>query len=142
MVNYSSLSDVLKVTYIFQYLEIWVAALGIVGNCLTFLVFLRKRFSENSFGFYIKFMTITDTIVLLHSFCHWAAFIVDWDIDLIWPFFCTTGEYQPKVCASISVWLLGLIAFDRWISTAYPNRFGLFKKRWFQSFLVCVIIAY
>jgi hypothetical protein len=140
MVDYNSLTDLLKIAYIFQYLEICVAGVGIVGNFLTFIVFLRKRFRNSSFGFYIKVMAITDSIVLMHSFRHWAAFIVDWNIDIVWPFFCPIGEYQPYTCASISCWLLALIAFDRWISIAYPNRFVLFKKRWFQSLLVCVII--
>jgi hypothetical protein len=141
MVDFNLLPNLLKITYIFQYLQIVIAFVGIVGNFLTFIVFLRKRFRSYSFGFYIKVLTITDTIVLLHSFRHWAAFIVDWNIDIILPFFCYTGEYQPYTCASISCWLLALIAFDRWISIVHPNRFKIFKSLVFQTFLICLIVV-
>lgn len=139
MVEYTSQSDLIKIAYIFQYMGVCVSVVGIVGNLLTFIVFMRKRFAHNSFSFYIKILILSDTIVLLNSFRIWAAFILDWNVDIIWPFFCTIGEYLPKVCSSVSLWLLALIAFDRWISIAYPNRFGLFKNRLFQTFLVCFI---
>ena len=137
LLNYYSLNYYQQLTYIFQNLQIVVAAIGIVGNVLNFVVFMRKRFSNFSFSFYSKIMVVTDIIVLLHSFRHWAAFMFDdGNIDLVAQFFCTIDEYQPYVTSFISLWLLSLISVDRLITIAYPNRFNVIKKKWFQGITI------
>lgn len=142
MLEYNSLSYLLKIAYIFQYLQIIVATIGIFGNVLTFLVYLRKRLRVYSFSLYIKTMTITDTIILLHSFRHWWAFIGQANLDLVAPFFCSFDEYQSYSATMISLSLLTLISLDRLITVAFPNRFKILKNLYFKIAMILSAVVY
>jgi hypothetical protein len=142
IIDYSSLSKYLQIAYIWQYMAILVAAIGSLANILTFCVFMRKRFAKYAFAFYIRVMTLTDTFVLLHSFRHFAAFMFNASLETLSSFNCHLDEYSVYVFASLSFWLLALIAFDRMITIVFPTRFQLLKKRYFQILLVGVLFAY
>lgn len=142
MLEYNSLPYLLKIAYIFQYLQIIVATIGIFGNVLTFLVYLRKRLRVYSFSLYIKTMTVTDTIILLHSFRHWSAFIGQANLDLVAPFFCSFDEYQSYSATMISLSLLTLISLDRLITVAFPNRFKILKNLYFKIAMILSAVIY
>jgi hypothetical protein len=86
-------------------------------------------------------MAISDTYVLLNSMRHWSSFILNINIDSTSIVICKLGEFTGFVFASMSVWLLALIAFDRMISIVYPSSrlAPLIQKRAFQSALVLLI---
>lgn len=136
LLNYYNLNYLQQLNYIFHYLQIVISIIGIIGNVLNMIVFMRKRFANLSFSFYNKVLGVIDIIVLLHSFRHWAAYMFDSDIDLVSQFFCTIDEYQPLIASHCSLLLLTLISVDRLITIAYPNRFNIIKKKWFQSILI------
>ena len=142
MVDYSSLSVYGKVTYIFQYICIVIAVFGIAGNLLTFIVLSQNKFKKHSFAFYLRVMNVFDNVVLLTSFRHWAAFVLDADTTLVFDVFCRLGEYSVYVAASVSVWNLFLITADRFATIVFPNKFPIFKKTHFQAFLYSITIIY
>ena len=133
MVEYTNLTIYGKVTFIFQYICIAIASIGTLGNIFSFIVLTKKQLSTHSFAFYLRVMNIFDTIVLLTSFRHWAAFVLDADLTLVHDAFCRLGEYSIYVAASISVWNLFLITTDRLFTIVYPNKFPIFKKRFIKA---------
>jgi hypothetical protein len=139
---YNSQTDLQKITYIFKYLHIILATIGISSNVLTFCVYSRERMKKYSFSLYIKVMACTDTIVLLHAFRHWASYVIDANIDLVSSFFCTINEYQPYVGATSSLGLITLISLDRLITIAFPNQFKILKSRYFQIGMVLTVLTY
>lgn len=142
MLDFNSLHYEQKVNYIVQNVQAFIAVFGIIGNVLSICVFLRKRFRQFSYSFYSIIMACFDIVVLLHSIRHWAALVLEADIDLVAPFLCSVGEYQPYVCITVSLWLLALISLDRLLTIQYTNRFKLFKKRWFQATLAACLLIY
>lgn len=142
MLDYNVLNYYQRLTFIFQYIQIIIAIPGIIGNILIIFVFLRKRFRKYSYAFYSIVMACSDIVVLITSIRHWSAIILDANIDLVAPFFCTIGEYLPYVAGTISLWLLALISLDRFLTIVYSNRFGIFKKRWLQIMFVIVLVVY
>lgn len=139
VLNYYNLNTLQQLNYIFQNIQVLVGIFGIIGNVLNITVFMRKRFKSLSFSFYNIVLGVIDIIVLLHTFRHWAAFMFDADIDLVSQFFCTIDEYQPLIASHCSLLVLTLISVDRLITIAYPNRFNVIKKKWFQGISILVI---
>lgn len=142
MTNYYHSNFNKTIIFLFMNLQVFISTLGFVGNILAFFVFSRKPLRKQSYSFYWKIMIISDCIVLLHSFRHWANFVLNINIDLFSNILCKINEYQPYVAASISQWLLVLISIDRLVIILYPNRSRLMKKRYFQVILVAFIVAF
>lgn len=131
--NFYNLNIIQKINYIFLCLQISIAVIGIIGNTLNIVVYMRKRFKNISFSFYNKVLAFVDIIVLLHSSRHWAASMLDANIDTVAPFLCSSMEYLSVVATFTSLYLLMFISIDRLITIAYPNRFNVIKKKWFQG---------
>jgi hypothetical protein len=140
--NFDSLSQKEKINLIFQYASIIVATIGTVANMLAYVVFSRRRFVNYSFAFYSKVRVCVDIGVLLHSFRHFAAFVLDINIDLKARLICQLTEYSAYIFGSMSVWLLALIAFDRLITIVFPNRLAFLKKRCAQTAFVLALTVY
>lgn len=137
MVIFNSLTNFGKVTYIFQNVGILIAIIGIPLNILTFKVYLRKRFKNFTFPFYIRAVCIVDSIVLIHTFRHWATFVIDANVDLVADVICKLAEYSLLyVNGSVSVWLLCFISLDRLMVIVYPLRFSIMKNKYFQFSII------
>lgn len=142
MTNYYHSNFNKTIIFLFMNVQVFISTIGFVGNILAFFVFSRKPLRKQSYSFYWKIMIISDCIVLLHSFRHWANFVLNINIDLFSNILCKINEYQPYVASSVSQWLLVLISIDRLVIILYPNRSRLMKKRYFQAILVAFIIAF
>lgn len=115
-----------------------LAFIGILLNSLVFTVFQRKRFKNCSFSFYFQVMVITDNCALLHTYRDFVTFIWEYQIDRH-HFFCHFTEYSKIVCASISLWLLALIGFDRMRSIVISTHLIILKARKSQIILILII---
>ena len=142
MLVYEKLNKYQKISFITVNIQVVWGILGILANILTILVFSRKSLRHHSYSFYWRVMSVADMIVLLETFDNWSSYILNIDIQLISPFFCTFNQYQPHVAGFISHWMLALVSIDRFFAIAYPKRFGLFRKRWFQIALVFIVVIY
>ena len=137
-----NLSKYEKITFIFQNLQVLIALVGITGNVLSYVVFLRKPLRNQSYSFYFRIISWTDSLVLLHLFRHWFRVVLGIDLNLLGPIFCRFDEYQPYVAASTSFWLRTLILFDRLIRLAYHQHLLVLRRKWFQLTSVLLIIAF
>lgn len=144
MVEFQSLSKYSKISYVIQNLSIVIAIIGILGNLITFMVFLRPRFKKSSFAFYFKVLAITDTIFLLHCFTKWSTVVLDFNLLIKSSIICKLGNYTTYVFSSVSIWFLAVISFDR-LSIIHNSRCNklksLLKKPHVQSILVIFIFA-
>ena len=141
MVDFNKLNNYGKTTFIFHYVSILIALIGIWGNLLTFIVFSRKKFQNVSFSFYMRVKMFADTIILLNSFKHFWAFIFDvyfvYTADIV----CKLSEYVIYVCGTSSFGILAMISFDRLITIVYPQKFSFIRKAYFQILALVVIFA-
>lgn len=141
MVDFNSLNYYQKWTYIVQNIQFAICIIGIISSTFTFVIFLRKRFRKISFCFYARIMALSDGFCLIYSIRHWAALILDQDLDFVSVGLCKLGEYSVFSFSSVSVWLLALIGFDRCLTIIYPNRFPFIRKLYFKSLMVGFVIV-
>ena len=127
---------------ILQSIQASIGLIGIIGNMLTFIIFLRRPLKTHSYAFYFWIMSWTDNIVLLQMFRHLARTAFNIDIDLISPFFCKFIEYIPYVLGSICFWMRILILFDRLIRVVYPAYFRIVRRKRFQFSALFIIFTY
>ena len=135
MAAYENLSMYGKITYIFQWICFLIAVIGLLSNILSVIVLSRKNLQKHSFAFYIRMMNIFDMFVLITSFRHWAAFVLDQDLTVVSVFFCKISEYAVVASSSASSWHLFLINMDRLVTIVFPQRFLIFKDKRFQALL-------
>ena len=125
-----------------KHVQALIGLVGIITNTLAIFVFEQKKLKKHSYSIYWKLKACSDSLLLLHTFRHWARYFLNVDIDLISPLFCRFNEYQPYVAANISLWLETLITFDRFVTIVNPNRLQLVKHRPFQIATISLIVLY
>lgn len=131
-----------RLTIILENVQLILASVGIIGNILQFAVFLRKPLKPHSYAFYYRIMSLTDAIVLVNLFRHWARIVFNVNVDLIGPLFCQFNEYVSCLVSSTSLWLRLMILLDRLIRVIYPAYFRILRRKWFQLISVLVIIIF
>lgn len=142
MINYLSLNTYQQVTYIFEYAQLAVAIVGIIGNIFVFAVFSRPNLRKHSYSFYCRAMAISDICLLMNCFKNWTSYIFDANLDTFSPFFCSISVFILYLSGGQSLTLLTLITADRMLTIVYMNRFDFLKKRWFQWLMVFAGIVY
>lgn len=141
-IDFTALNTREKVTYVFEYLTVILAGVGLIGNTLTFLIFYRKRFDKVSFVLFMKVKMLSDSFILLHSFRHFISYIYQVDVTNMSRFLCKIAEYSVYVASSVSYLMLTFIVGDRMISIKYPNRFDFLKKPLVQYLLIMIAFTY
>lgn len=142
MDRFANLDKCQKIAFVSQNVQVVLGIIGIIGNMLAFAVFLRKPFLKNSYAFYFRLLSWTESFVLMHTFRHWTRVVLGMDLNLVGALFCRLNEFQPFVSAAISNWLRILILTDRCIQIIYPNQFKFIKTRLFQIGAVLLILTY
>ena len=126
----------------FKFIQAPIGLIGIVWNIFAILVFRRKQLKKFSYSFYWKCLAIFENLVLLHTFRHWARHFLNFDIDLISPFFCRFNEYQPFVFGTAAICVESLITLDRFFTIIYGKRFNIRKLRSIRFVSISLIIIY
>lgn len=135
-----------RVHFLFQNVQGILSLFGIVSNILTICVLSRKMLNKYSYSFYCRAMAFSDTFLLSHLL---IRLIITIFLDGIieekserWPFYYCSKDFLGYLNGTISLWLLTLISFDRYLTVAHPNHFALFKRRWTQFVLLAIVIIY
>ena len=140
LTNYSD--DYKSVNTAFKFMQAPFGLIGIISNILAILVFQRKQLKKYSYSFYWKCLAIFENLLLLHTFRHWFRHFLNFDIDLISPFFCRFNEYQPFVAGTAAICVESLITLDRFFTIIHGKRFKIVKQRSFRFISISVIIIY
>ena len=133
LIDFESLSYFLKIVFITQFIRLITVSIGIVANLLTFLVYQRSRFRNQSFCIYAKWKTFVDNFYLFTALSVAVAYLFNANIDTVAPFFCTlNSRFVGTVTLIFSQILLVCISADRLLVILYPNRFMVTRKLLFQ----------
>lgn len=142
MSNSSVINRYEKVLSVFQNIQALIGIIGILCNCLAICVFRRKRLKTKTYSSYWIITASFEILLLLHTFRHWAKYILKIDIDLLSPIFCRFNEYQPYAFGTVCILVKCIITLDRFFVIVYPNRFAILRKRSFQAVLISLIITF
>ena len=141
MLNFLSLNAYQQVTYTFECIQLIIAVIGMIGNILVFIVFSRPNLKKHSYSFYCRVMTISDIGVLIYFFKNWVSYVLEANLDIVSPFFCSISRFILYIFGGQSTFIITLITADRMLTVVYSNRFAFLKKRWFQWLMVFVGIV-
>lgn len=142
MPEFSQLNVIQKLTYIFVYVDFIVGIIGIVGNLIVIFIFSRSNLAKYSFSFYTRAKAVADTLLIAFGMRLWVRFFYDIDPQLLNQFSCLFWGYGDYVLGVLGQFYLVLMSFDRVLLIIYPNRFQIFRKKWFQAVLVLVVTVY
>lgn len=131
-----------KVNIIIRIFHVLLCVVGIISNIVAICVFSRPNLKKFSFSFYSRVLALSDSMLLSILIMHVIKELIDTHNDITGGYFCSCRYYLAYVLGTNSLWLLALISIDRLTSIAYPNRFELLKKRWFQLVVLLLIGLY
>lgn len=96
-----------------------IILLGLVGNLLSCVVFLKTQLRMRSSSYYLAALSIADSGFLVTLFLVWLNSTVDWQVfnKEGW---CETLVYVSAVCSSLSIWLIVAFTVERYIAFRYP----------------------
>ena len=119
-----------------------ILLLGFLGNFSTFLVYSRAFFRRTSCGFYLKVLTVTDTVSVIAYVFSYVIHGIGVDprphsvlaCKMIWFLF-----FAP--CAW-SAWIEAFICFDRMAHIIAPSKFSFLNKKEIPRLVVTFIILF
>lgn len=127
-------------TFQFYYTPVLVI-IGIIGNCLTILVFCKTKLRKLSSSYYLVALAVSDTVFLITLSVVWLRLLT---IDIFNKHgFCQSMVYLTSVCSFLSVWLVMAFTFERFVAVKYPflRQSLCTTERAKCSILVLVVIA-
>ncbi|XP_070162716.1 thyrotropin-releasing hormone receptor isoform X2 [Polyergus mexicanus] len=96
-----------------------IILLGLVGNLLSCVVFLKTHLKLRSSSYYLAALATADFGFLMSLLLVWLNSTVGWRVfnNDGW---CETLVYVSAVCSSLSVWLIVAFTVERFIAVQYP----------------------
>ncbi|XP_011873888.1 PREDICTED: thyrotropin-releasing hormone receptor-like isoform X2 [Vollenhovia emeryi] len=96
-----------------------IILLGLVGNLLSCVVFLKTHLKLRSSSYYLAALATTDFSFLMSLLLVWLNSTIGWKVfnNNGW---CETLVYVSAVCSSLSVWLIVAFTVERFIAVQYP----------------------
>lgn len=108
------------VWYMHLYLTPVVVFIGLIGNCLSFVVFMCTRQRHLSSSVYLAALALVDSSFLLQLLTTWLVYV------RIFLFhrqgWCQIFIYISYVSSFLSVWLVVAFTVERFIACSYPLR--------------------
>lgn len=142
MPEYDKLNEYEKITYVATYMEFVIGIIGLVGNVIVVFIFSRQSLRKYSYSFYSRGKTIADSLFIAFSLRNWTRYVYGIDIQLANQFSCVFWGYGDYVVGTIGQFFLLLTSIDRVVLIVYPNRFLIFRKKWFQITLALIAVGY
>ncbi|XP_045481183.1 neuropeptides capa receptor-like [Harmonia axyridis] len=96
-----------------------ISIIGIVGNCLSFSVFMSSHMKMKSSSYYLAVLALADLgflIVVIVVQCSFNGIFEIYNVEG----WCQFFVYMSSVCATLSVWLIVAFTVERFIAVQYP----------------------
>lgn len=106
-----------------------VFPIGFVLNIFSIIIFMRKRFSVSTMGFYNIFTAITNNMIIAFNFFIYFTQGLDNDAVLMSNFLCGFLNYTSRVSTCFASWLNLMVNFDRMLFVLFPNKFLFLKNK-------------
>lgn len=124
---------------IISYIEFAVWIVALFGNILSFIVFSRDSFAQNSINVYCRAMSIFDSFIIINIVDYFYSRILNNQIFLTSMLMCKMNNYLVLSMSSITEWVLVMFSFDKMICVTQMTKFSFFKKPKFQVCMITVI---
>lgn len=118
------------------YVTLVACAFGFLGNTITAIVYLQKKFREKSLGTYFVAVGTSEQLLLISN----VLMVVKPFIWLQTEFLCKGIRFSQPLLGCTSSWLHVLNSIDRTIMVIYPKRMLLMRKIGFQVLLIIIVI--
>lgn len=115
-----------------------VSLLGIVGNAISFAVFSRQVFANNSISVYCRALAIFNSFTIVQIYVDVSS-LFGFYPQHAWDAVCKIFIYTPPALSSIPAWILVAFALDKLLTMKKSQRFDFVKKRWFQMGFVAAV---
>ncbi|CAH1779776.1 unnamed protein product [Owenia fusiformis] len=127
---------------IYKYGGIILLVIGIIGNVLSMIVLLRKKFRTTTTGVYLFALSVTDCTVII-----WAQFLrhalrglTGIDLPNQYPWFCKLWYFIIKVTTTASGWLLAALTIERVLGIYMPLKWRIYSTT--QNARIGIIAIY
>lgn len=108
---------------ILLYVPIIIYIIGVIGNCLSFSVLVRRRMRRVSTYKYLAVLSVVDTIVLTVGLLQlWTGEVTGTSIRNYSDFSCKIVNALGYTVSDLSVWLIIAVTVERFIAVCYPLR--------------------
>jgi hypothetical protein len=110
------------------YASIPFIIVNLIGNILNTIVFMKKKFSSTSSGFYFAVLSIVD---IFQSYLVIVVFLQQFDIKIenTSSFMCKLHKYLNVTFPMFPSWILVLIALDRFILSTFIQAGNMLKNK-------------
>jgi hypothetical protein len=118
-------------------LRIPMIGVGLVGNLLSFIVFSRKAFQNNSISTYCRALAISDSYILYQFVFDITFTFFNTNMSTKSQFLCKLHFFIEIGLSTISIWILVVFSIDKMIHVlGKAQKFSFIKKKKFQLALV------
>ena len=121
-------------------IQIVVIFVGLLGNVISFVVFSRKTFSNNSISTYCRALAIFDSLVIFELIQNSGQVFSNFTFSIINlnDINCKIFFYMMALYSSIPAWILVVFSIDKMLSMR-RNAILLLRKKSFQWSVVLAI---
>ena len=137
----SSLSAIQK--NLFVYVAPIVFVFGMLGNCLTIAVMLRKRYSGSSVRMFMLLLAVFDSTVLVCAVPpEWLTTVIGVKIKEIHPVVCQLDRLLYYTAGDSSIWTLCAFTADRFVAVCWPflkQNTYFSKNTWLVSLILLAV---
>lgn len=129
--------DLIKVMAVCR---IAVITIGLMGNILTFIIFSRPSFKNNSISTYCRALAVFDCFVIYELISDIGFVFFDYFVDDKSNVMCKITIYAALAFSSISSWTVIAFSIDKVLSM--KNKATFIKKRPFQYAVISGIVLF
>jgi hypothetical protein len=119
-----------------------IALIGLAANCLSFLIFSRKKFKKTVFSIYYRFYLAFQILNLITPINKMLELNFAFHFTRISDFTCKIRHYYMNANYSISSTLLTVISIDRYLSICHSTKYFWRKNPTFQILTSCIVILF
>ena len=136
--QYVAYFNTLKVKVSF-YSILAILPAGFILNIMTSLIFLRKKFSTTTMGFYYTIIALVNNILAIIVMITYLSPKFGDDFLLVSDLSCVFLTFNVRLFAQMSSWLNVFITVDRMVSITYPNKYPFLKNKKKLTLLMLVL---
>jgi hypothetical protein len=116
-----------------------IIAIGFAGNILSFIIFSRKAFKNNSISTYFRAFSVMVSFTMFQFAINVGILALNKDISAQSDVVCKLLYYTWPVYDSSAAWILMVFSIDKMLNMNKKS-IPTIKKRWFQWSVVALIV--
>ena len=116
-----------------------VIGLGIVGNIISFIIFSRKAFKNNSISTYFRAISVIESLTIVQLILNMEILFGNIDFTSKSDAVCKLIYYIWPLYDSAYAWILMVFSIDKMLNMS-KRPITIIKKKWFQWSVVAVVV--